>query len=435
MPAVMPGRAVAGERAAGSSTARSCCASRTARTATSASARRTRRWSPTWCAATCARYRELPLNLYQIQTKFRDELRPRFGLMRGREFIMKDAYSFHVDDADCEREYQNMYDAYARIFERCGLDVPRRRGRHRRDRRLAVARVPGAGRVGRGRASSPATSCDYAANVEQAEVARRAGAGATPARGRCEQVATPGQAHDRGGRARSSACRPSACQDAALRRPTAASRSRCWCAATTSVNEIEAAAARSAADAVALADEATVERVTGAPVGFAGPVGLQRRASSPTTRCAALRGAVAGANEADAHLVGRRRRRATSRRRTFADLRTARGRRPLPALRRRHVRRPPRHRGRPGLLPRHQVLEADGRDVPRRRRRRSSPIEMGCYGIGITRIVAAAIEQNHDEDGIIWPVPLAPFAGRTSCRVQRRRTRRCARPPSGSYAS
>ena len=95
-------------------------------------------------------YRQLPVNFYQIQTKFRDEIRPRFGVMRAREFVMKDAYSFDVDEAGMLRSYRNMYDAYARIFTRMGLEVPRRRRRLRRDRRRHVVRVPGAGRFRRG---------------------------------------------------------------------------------------------------------------------------------------------------------------------------------------------------------------------------------------------------------------------------------------------
>ena len=99
-------------------------------------------------------YRQLPVNFYQIQTKFRDEIRPRFGVMRAREFIMKDAYSFHADEAGLERDYRAMYDAYARIFTRLGLQVPRGGGRHRRDRRHRLARVPGARRL-RARTRSP----------------------------------------------------------------------------------------------------------------------------------------------------------------------------------------------------------------------------------------------------------------------------------------
>ena len=96
-------------------------------------------------------YRQLPVHFYQIQTKFRDERRPRFGIMRGREFIMKDGYSFHADYEDLEREYRNMHDTYTRIFTRLGLQVPRGGRRYRRDRRHRLARVPRARRLRRGR--------------------------------------------------------------------------------------------------------------------------------------------------------------------------------------------------------------------------------------------------------------------------------------------
>ena len=140
-------------------------------------------------------YRQLPLNLYQIQTKFRDELRPRAGLMRGREFIMKDAYSFHADDEDAQREYQNMYDDLPAHLHALRAGVPRRRGRHRQHRRLAVARVPGAGRDRRGRAG----------RLRQLRLRRQRRAGrvrAPSAGGRrpaaaaaASEVATPGKQH------------------------------------------------------------------------------------------------------------------------------------------------------------------------------------------------------------------------------------------------
>ena len=136
-------------------------------------------------------YRELPMNLYQIQVKFRDEIRPRFGLMRGREFIMKDAYSFDVDEADARREYEEMYDAYTRIFERCGLDVPCRRGRHRRiggdlSHEFLVLADSGEDAI---------VSCDALRLRGQRRegrgaAARRAGA---PSGGALERVATPGK--------------------------------------------------------------------------------------------------------------------------------------------------------------------------------------------------------------------------------------------------
>ena len=130
-------------RGAGRSTARSCCASRTATTASSASARRTRRSSPTWCARDVKSYRQLPFNLYQIQTKFRDEIRPRFGLMRGREFLMKDAYSFHADAESARRDLRGDARRLPPDLRALRARLHRRRGRHRHDRRLVVARVHG----------------------------------------------------------------------------------------------------------------------------------------------------------------------------------------------------------------------------------------------------------------------------------------------------
>ena len=173
------------------------------------------------------------------------------------------------------------------------------------------------------------------------------------------------------------------------------------------VNEIKLKKALSA-NQVVLATDAAVKEVTGAPVGFAGPVGLKVPVYCDVEVCA-MSDFVVGANEADAHLTRRQ-----HRARLHAD-----GVRRLPRRRRAgdacarcdkgHLKALPRHRGRPGVLPRDEILEADGRDVPGRRRARRSRAEMGCYGIGVTRIVAAAIEQSHDKDGIIWPVPLAPF--------------------------
>src|ERR1044071_1567748 len=137
-------------------------------------------------------YRQLPLNLYQIQTKFRDELRPRAGLMRGREFIMKDAYSFHTDDADATREYRNMYDTYSRIFQRCGLAF------------RAVEADTGA--IGGSMSHEfqvlaetgedalvACDRCDYAANVEQAESRKVAPAAAGAGKEALAKVATPGK--------------------------------------------------------------------------------------------------------------------------------------------------------------------------------------------------------------------------------------------------
>src|SRR5258708_6129030 len=136
-------------------------------------------------------YRQLPINLFQIQDKFRDEMRPRAGLMRGREFIMKDAYSFHATVEDAHREYKNMYDAYVRIFRRCGLEF------------RAVEADTGA--IGGSMSHEfqvlaasgedaivSCDNCDYAANVEKAEMKRTAGEAAAPKAAALEEVHTPG---------------------------------------------------------------------------------------------------------------------------------------------------------------------------------------------------------------------------------------------------
>jgi prolyl-tRNA synthetase len=346
-------------------------------------------------------YRDLPKNLYQIQVKFRDEVRPRFGLMRGREFLMKDAYSFHTDATDAEREYRNMFDTYTRIFERCGVTF--------RPVEAGTGAIGGSlsheFQVLAASGEDAIVACDrcgYAANVEKAEV-RQVPVAAGGSRS-LERVATPGQ-------------RTVEEVSAFLGEP----RERFIKTLIYQVDGGAAVAALVRGDhelsetklaaalggrAVALADESTVERVTGAPVGFAGPVGLDVHIVAD----AALRGmraAVSGANRADEHVVGVDLERDAPRA-EFADLRQARGGDACP-------------RCDGGTFAEHRGIEvgqvfylgtkysaamgatylgADG--VPR-------PIEMGCYGIGITRTIAAAIEQHHDDAGIVWPAALAPY--------------------------
>jgi prolyl-tRNA synthetase len=346
-------------------------------------------------------YRELPLNLYQIQVKFRDELRPRFGLMRGREFIMKDAYSFHVDADDLNREYQNMADAYQRIFQRCGLNTRQVESDTgaiggRRAHEFQVLADSGEDAI------VSCNRCDYAANVEKAEIGRRPSpaAGAanplkkvrTPEKRTVEEVA------------------------AFLAEPT--ERFIKTLLVVTSSGETVAALVRGDHELseiklrtllglpwVAMADAETVQRITGADVGFAGPIGLGVRVLADEA-LRGMTGGVTGANETDHHLVD------VSQTRDFpavefADLRLARAGDACP-------------RCDGGVFDGHRgievgnifylggkysapmkatFLDAAGHD---------RPIEMGCYGIGITRTAAAAVEQFHDDNGIIWPLPLAP---------------------------
>ena len=346
-------------------------------------------------------YRQLPLNLYQIQVKFRDEVRPRFGLMRGREFIMKDGYSFHTSVEDCRREYENMFQTYSRIFERCGLkfrpveaDTGAIGGSASHE--FQVLASSGEDAI----ASCP--SCGYSANVELAESI------VTPpaecASRALEEVATPGQR---------------TVEEVSAFLGVPAERFVKTLVYVTEAGEPVVALVRGDRElseaklknalggaAIGMADAATVERVTGAPVGFAGPVGLRAKVLADRG-LRGLRGAVSGANCADLHVVGLDLARDAGDL-EYVDLVKAGvgdlcGRCEKAALE--------IHRGievgqvfylgrKYSEAMKAVFLDADGAE---------QTIEMGTYGIGVTRTVAAAIEQNHDANGIVWPIPLAPI--------------------------
>jgi prolyl-tRNA synthetase len=352
-------------------------------------------------------YRQLPFLLYQIQTKFRDEIRPRFGLMRGREFIMKDAYSFHTGAQSLAETYDAVCGAYRGIFDACKLDhtmVEADTGTigGSSSHEFMVLASTGESAV------VTCRSCGYAANVEKAEAVEGTSAPAAPsasgAAPALREVATPGMktieqvAGALGLEPRQLV--KTLVYDADGRTVAVAVRG------DHEVNEIKLAHTLDARE-VRLADDATVARSTGAPTGFAGPVGLA--AGVPLYADHATRGLAsfgAGANKADAHHVGvvwGRDAEPTA----WADLRIVRGGDACPrcgaALE--------EHRG---IEVAHAFMLGDkyskamganftdesGAD---------RPFVMGCYGLGIGRTVAAAIEQNHDENGIIWPLPLAPF--------------------------
>jgi len=348
-------------------------------------------------------YRQLPLNLYQIQVKFRDEVRPRFGLMRGREFLMKDGYSFHASEEDCRREYENMFQAYSRIFTRCGLEfrpVEADTGAigGSRSHEFQVLAESGEDAI----ASCP--RCGYTANVELA--ARHADPPQPPRSGRAlESVSTPD-------------LRTVDEVSAFLGVPS--ERFVKTLVYITDEGDPVVALVRGdrslseaklkntlAAGAVALADENVVRRVTGAPIGFAGPVGLGGRVVGDFG-IRGIRDAVTGANQVDRHLVGLDLERDAPGV-EFADLvavtdgdrcgRCGEGRFEI----RRGI-----EVGQVFYLGRKysDVMRATFLDPQGTER----TIEMGTYGIGITRTVAAAIEQNHDANGIVWPMPLAPFS-------------------------
>jgi prolyl-tRNA synthetase len=346
-------------------------------------------------------YRQLPINLYQIQTKFRDEIRPRFGLMRGREFVMKDAYSFDVDDIGAGRSYEIMREAYYRIFERCGLDF------------RAVEADSGA--IG-GSFSHEfmvlaetgedtlviCESCSYAANVEKAAIAPEEMRPVEAALHELTKVETPGMKKvDRV--AEFLKVRPADLIKTmfylADGQPVAA-----LVRGDREVQSVKLKNLLGATDIEPL-DEEQVWQQTRLPVGYLGPVGLSLKmvADQEVMR---MVNAVTGANEKGFHLIG------VNPGRDFqpevvGDLRqiTASDRCPLcgGGLRLKE-----------GIEVGHifklgtgysDAMQACFQDSDGQQK----PFVMGCYGIGVSRVVAAAIEQNHDAKGIIFPLPLAPF--------------------------
>lgn len=350
-------------------------------------------------------YRDLPTNLYQIQTKFRDEIRPRFGLMRGREFIMKDAYSFHVDKTDAEREYRHMYETYERIFQRCGLEF------------RAVEADTGA--IGGSLshefqvladsgedAIASCSNCTYAANVELAALGepvvseRRDDASAE-----LRRVATPDKRT-----VEDVSSHLDIPVDRFIKTLIFEKEDGTPVAALVRGDQTLSEAKLKVAlgcEWVRLAEPHTVQKVTGASVGFAGPVGLEAPIFADMS-LHGIRGAVSGANADDEHLVGVEHGRDFGTGVTFADLREAVAGDGCPRCGEGTYRI---HRG----IEVGQVfylgtkysdalgadfLDADGK---------TQSIEMGCYGIGISRTVAAAVEQSHDDNGIIWPQPLSPY--------------------------
>jgi prolyl-tRNA synthetase len=349
-------------------------------------------------------YRELPLNLYQIQTKFRDEVRPRFGLMRGREFIMKDAYSFHPDVEDCRREYQNMFDAYRRIFTRMGLKF--------RPVEADTGAIGGSlshefqvlAESGEDAIAS-CDRCEYAANIQKAEVKPTADGGrdtktTTAAH---KKVATPGKktvaevaaflSQPPGRFIKTMVYKADGDLVAVLVR------------GDHEINEVKLKDALGAGE-IALAGEAEIEKATGVAPGFLGPVGLKLRTVADHA-IHGMRGAVTGANEADAHFVDVDEERDFTPA-AFADVRSAVAGDPCP-------------RCAGGKLELHRGIEVGqvfylGTKYSAKMgatyldpEGREQPIEMGCYGIGVSRLLAAAIEQNHDANGIIWPYAIGPF--------------------------
>lgn len=346
-------------------------------------------------------YRQLPVTLYQIQHKYRDEKRPRFGVMRAREFVMKDAYSFDADEKGLDQSYQAMYQAYCRIFDRCGLDY------------ILVHADSGAmggsgsqefmvkSDVGED-AIAYCPACGYAANEEKAPCP--AVRGFDGEAGTVEKVHTPN-------------FRTIEELMAFLGLPpTAFAKTLLYdidgkivavmLRGDREVNEIKLKNLFDANEAV-LAGSADVERVTGAAVGFAGPVGLAEPIPVVAdSEIAGMGNFVIGANETDYHFLNINVGRDFTPTR-IADIRCAVEGDPCPSC------------GKPlsmcrGIEVGHifklgtkysealgcNFLNSDGEE---------KPMIMGCYGIGVGRTLAAIVEQHYDKDGIIWPMAVAPY--------------------------
>ncbi|MCM2358002.1 MAG: proline--tRNA ligase [Geobacteraceae bacterium] len=346
-------------------------------------------------------YRQMPLNLYQIQGKFRDEIRPRFGLMRGREFIMKDAYSFDVDSAAADLSYDKMYQAYRRIFERCGLNF-----------RAVEADTGSIGGTSSHEfmvlaesgedAIASCSCCHYAANVEKAEA--RPFAAPEHAEPRpLERVATPGKRTIE--EVSSFLSIPAATMVKTLILMADDQPVVALLRGDHDLNEIKLKNLLGC-ETLEMAGDEVVERVTGAPTGFAGPVGLKARMVADLA-VQGMRNFATGGNEKDIHLknVNLERDCAVTR---FADIRNVVHGDPCPrcdagelemwrGIEVGHVFKLGTKYSKALSA---TYLDADGKE---------QIIFMGCYGIGVSRTVAACIEQNHDENGIVFPLPIAPF--------------------------
>jgi prolyl-tRNA synthetase len=347
-------------------------------------------------------YRQLPVNWYQIQSKFRDEIRPRFGVMRAREFIMKDAYSFHLDKDCLDRTYARMHEAYSRVCNRLGLafraveaDTGSIGGSLSHE--FHVLAESGEDAIAFSGGSS------YAANVELAPALPPATPRPAPGRA-LERVATPG--------VRTIAeltaflgVTPAQCLKTLIVLGEDGGAVALVIRGDHELNAVKAGKLPGVAAPLRMAGPELVRAAAGCEPGFVGPVGLGIKVYADHAALA-VGDFVCGANEADMHLAGVNWERDLPDA-SAADLRNVQPGDPSPdghgtleiarGIEVGHIFQLGRKYSEAmGAL----VLDAEGRE---------QPMFMGCYGIGVTRLVAAAIEQNFDERGIIWPEPIAPF--------------------------
>ena len=359
-------------------------------------------------------YKQLPKNLYHIQTKFRDERRPRFGVMRGREFTMKDAYSFDRDVDAAGRSYENMFQAYCKIFDRLGLEyraVAADTGAIGGDRSHEFQVIAETGED----AIVYCPDSDYAANIELAEalplLAGRAAAAQalaktpTPGKSTCEDVAALL------GLPLSQTVKSLVLATDELNEHGEVVKTQVWLLLVRGdheLNEVKAGKVEGLKGGFRFATVGEIESHFGCKPGYLGPIGLKQPVKIVADRTVAqMADFVCGANEADFHFTGANWGRDLPEPELVADIRNVVAGDPSPDGK--------------GLLAIQRGIEVghvfylgtkysaamnatflDETGKPK-------PFEMGCYGIGVTRILGAAIEQNHDERGIIWPDSIAPF--------------------------
>jgi prolyl-tRNA synthetase len=347
-------------------------------------------------------YKQLPANFYQIQYKFRDEIRPRFGVMRAREFLMKDAYSFHADEASLREGYKAMYDAYSRIFTRLGLRfraVQADGGSIGGDTSQEFHVLADSGED----AIAYSDGDDYAANLETAGTLRST-APRPPAQEPLSKVATP-QARSIAELTAQLKVPAERCIKTLLVDGTEGSVVALVIRGDHELNAVKSQKLEGVANPLRMASAERVRTATGCEPGFIGPIGFKGRIYVDHA-AAQLADFVCGANEKDLHYRGVNWGRDLPEA-SLADIRNAQegdlsptGRGHLKIARGIEV----GHIFQLGQLYSQSmnatVLDEAGKALT---------MFMGCYGIGVTRVVAAAIEQNHDENGIIWPEALAPF--------------------------
>ena len=351
--------------------------------------------------------RQLPLNLYQIQTKFRDEMRPRFGVMRGREFIMKDAYSFHIDHESLEQTYQDMYDAYSAIFTRLGLtfraveaDTGSIGGNHSHE--FQVLAEAGEDTI------AYSDESNYAANIEMAE-----------ALAPTEQRGEPGEPYSK---APTPGCHTVDEAAAALKmdannvlkslvvRGEPKEDGSCelimlCLRGNQELNEVKAGKIEGISNPVEFASDEEISALMGAHPGSLGPVGFKGRIIFDRN-ANVMSNFACGANEDGYHLINVNLDRDIP---TYevADLRNVEEGDPSPDGKGHIKLRKGIEVGQVFMLGT-KYSQAMGATVTDSKGQ-NIPMEMGCYGIGVTRVIAAAIEQHHDDKGIVWPDSMAPF--------------------------